>query len=183
MVRPSAATGVEDDLTMLETLAPLGARAAAVLTARRETIAVADGATGGLILAGLLTVPGATRFCRGGGVVYSLQGRDVLLGLSREELAGMESVTESYAQLQAGAIRDRFGADWGIAESGAAGPDQHPRGAPIGRSCIAIAGPEIALALTFESGTTNRIANMEAFAERALRLLADTLEQSMGSGN
>ena len=162
---------------MLERLAPIAAHAGGLLIARRQTIAVADGATGGLILAGLVTVPGATRFCRGGGIVYSLQGRDVLLGLPRDEYAGMESVTETYAALQARAIRDRFGAQWGIAESGAAGPDAHPRGAPAGRSCIAIAGSRRDIAMTFETYTNDRIANMGAFAEAALRFLAKTLEQ------
>lgn len=163
---------------MLDALAPVAARAGAILMERRETIAVADGATGGLILAGLLTVPGATRFCRGGGVVYSLRGRDILLGLSRDELAGMESVTERYALVQAEAIRARFGADWGVAETGSAGPDQHPRGAPAGRSCIAVSGPGIAVATTFNSGTSNRITNMGMFAEAALSFLVETLEMT-----
>jgi PncC family amidohydrolase len=161
---------------MLDTLAPLAARTAAILQKRGETIAVADGATGGLILAGLLTVPGATAFCLGGGVIYSLKGRDVLLDLSSEDLVGMESVTEPYARLQARAIRDRFGADWGIAESGSAGPGKHPRGAPTGRSCIAVAGPGIAVATTFESGSEDRIYNMGAFAQAALRFLNSVLE-------
>ncbi|QNE32927.1 CinA family protein [Sphingomonas sp. NBWT7] len=161
---------------MLDTLAPIAAEAGALLIARRQTIAVADGATGGLILAGLLTVPGATRFCRGGGVVYSLRGRDVLLGLPRDAYAGMESVTEAYAMLQAEAIRVRFGADWAVAESGAAGPDRHPRGAPIGRSCIAVAGPAGGVATTFESGIEDRIANMAAFAQAALRFVVDVLD-------
>lgn len=164
---------------MLDTLAPIAARAGAILLERRQTIAVADGATGGLILAGLLTMPGATRFCRGGGVVYSLRGRDILLGLPRDHFAGMESVTEAYALAQADAIRRHFRADWGIAESGAAGPDQHPRGAPAGRTCIAVSGPDIARATSFESGSCDRIGNMGAFAEAALTFLLETLERSI----
>ena len=161
---------------MLDALAPIAARAAATLIERCETIAVADGATGGLMSAGLLSVPGATQFCLGGGVIYSFKGRDVLLGLSREELAGMEAVTESYALLQARAIRDRFGADWGIAESGSAGPGKHPRGAPTGRSCVGLVGPGIAVATTFESGSDNRLHNMGAFALTALQFLNSVLE-------
>lgn len=161
---------------MLDTLVPIATRVAASLIERRETIAVADGATGGLIMAGLLAVPGATRFFIGGGVIYSFKARDVLLGLSREDLAGMESVTESYALLQARAIRDRFGADWGIAESGSAGPGQHPRGAPTGRSCIGVVGPGIAVATTFESGSEDRLRNMGAFALAALTFLNTVLD-------
>lgn len=163
---------------MLDTLAPMAARAGAMLIERRQTIAVADGATGGLIMAGLLTMPGATRFCRGGGVVYSLRGRDILLGLPREELAGMESVTEAYALVQADAIRAHFRADWGIAESGAAGPDQHPRGAPAGRTCIAVSGPGVSVTRSFETGSSERIANMGAFAQAALTFLVEVLESA-----
>ena len=162
---------------MLDTLAPLAAQAAVLLNRRRETIAVADGATGGLIQAGLLTVPGATNFCLGGGVIYSFKARDLLLGLSKKDVASMKSVTEPYSLLQARAIRDRFGADWGIAESGSAGPGKHPRGAPTGRSCIAVAGPGIAVATTFESESEDRMYNMGAFALAALQFLNSVLER------
>lgn len=88
----------------------------------------------------------------------------------------MKSVTEPYALRQARAIRDRFGADWGIAESGSAGPGKHPRGATTGRSCTAVAGPGIAVATTFESGSEDRIYNMGAFALAALQFLNSVLE-------
>ena len=48
---------------------PLGLRIAEALKARGEKIAIADGATGGLLSATLLTVPGALSFYLGGGVV------------------------------------------------------------------------------------------------------------------
>ena len=160
---------------MLDQLAPIAAEIGAALQARGEKIAVADGATGGMISAGLLTVPGATGFCVGGGVVYSLRSRDILLDLSRETMKGAEPVTESYAALQARAIRDRFGAEWGIAESGSAGPGPHPRGVPSGRSWIAVAGPGIAKATMVETGSEDRIGNMQAFALAALTFLREVL--------
>ena len=52
---------------MLNELHPQALRIADALKARREKIAVADGATGGLIGAALLTVPGALKFYVGGG--------------------------------------------------------------------------------------------------------------------
>lgn len=159
---------------MLARLAPIAADIGAALKARGQTIAVADGATGGLISAGLLTMAGATGFYRGGGVVYSLAGRDVLLSVDRAALKGMSSVTEDYALLQARAIRDRFGADWGIAESGSAGPS-HPAGVTAGRSVIAIAGPKVDIIRRVDTGSDDRIANMEAFALAALAFLRDTL--------
>ncbi len=159
---------------MFDQLAILGGRAGEALKARKQTIAVADGATGGLISAGLLTVPGATGFYLGGGVIYSFKGRDILLALDPAELKGMKSVTEPYALLQARAIRDRFGADWGIAESGSAGPT-HPMGVPAGQSCIAVVGPGVAVTKLVDTQSEDRIGNMQAFALAALGFLDETL--------
>jgi PncC family amidohydrolase len=162
---------------MIDHLAPIAARAGAMLKERGQTVAVADGATGGLISAGLLTVPGATAFYVGGGVIYSLRGRSILLDLNDEELVGMQSVTERYALLQARAIRDRFASDWGVAESGSAGPGKHPRGIKAGLSCIAVVGPGAALSSTVETNSDDRIENMKAFAAAALSLLTDALQE------
>lgn len=159
----------------LEELMPLVGRIAETLKARGQTVAVADGATGGLISAGLLTVPGATEFYKGGGVVYSLEGRDVLLALAPEALKGMRSVTEPYALLQARAIRTRFGADWGVAESGSAGPGKHPFGAEAGTSAIAVVGPGVELARTVRTGEEDRVRNMRSFALAAIGLLDEGL--------
>jgi PncC family amidohydrolase len=159
---------------MIERLAELGGRAGAMLKERQQTIAVADGATGGLISAGLLTVPGATSFYLGGGVIYSFKGRDILLGLRDADYKGMKSVTEPYALLQARAIRDNFAADWGIAESGSAGPT-HPFGVPAGKTCIAVIGPSVSVTRFVETGREDRVANMEAFALAALGLLNEAL--------
>lgn len=158
-----------------ESLQPLAARIAGRLIARGERIAIADGATGGLISAALLTVPGATAFHEGGGVVYSLRARDVLLGLDRSALKGMRSVTEPYALLQARAIRDTFGTAWGIAESGSVGGSIHPRGVSSGLSWAAVVGPTGEFTRHTQTGDEARLDNMLAFTRGALELLEEAL--------
>jgi nicotinamide-nucleotide amidase len=54
----------------LNDLLPLAETIAARLKARRETIAVAESSTGGLISAALLAVPGASAYFLGGAVAY-----------------------------------------------------------------------------------------------------------------
>ncbi len=66
---------------MLEQTHQQALRIADLLRRRGEKVAVADGATGGLVAASLLTVPGALDFFVGGGVVYSFRARDVLFAL------------------------------------------------------------------------------------------------------
>ena len=153
-------------------------RIAGLLRARGEKLAVADGAAGGLIAASLLTVPGALDFFVGGGVVYSFRARDVLFALPPEAYRGMRGASEDYALLQARAIRDNFGADWGLAESGSVGGSSHPSGASAGRSCAAVVGPgEFAFTRLTETGRDDRIANMEAFTRAALHALEDALSR------
>ena len=112
----------------------------------------------------------------GGGVVYSLRARDVLFDLPREAYKGMRGASEEYALLQARAIRDNFGADWGIAESGSVGGSSHPTGAPAGHSVAAVAGPDgFEFAHVTETGSDDRIANMEAFTRASLETLESAL--------
>ncbi|MCH2495637.1 MAG: CinA family protein [Erythrobacter sp.] len=163
---------------MLAAIQPRVLRIAGLLRKRGEKIAVADGATGGLIAASILTVPGALDFFVGGGVVYSFRARDVLFDLPRDAYDGMRGTSEGYALLQARAIRDNFGAEWGLAESGSVGGSNHPSGAPAGRSCSAVAGPDgFELARVTETGRGDRIANMEAFATEALITLEEALNR------
>ncbi|MBV7266887.1 CinA family protein [Erythrobacter ani] len=162
-------------MDLLRELHPQAVRIAEILRTRREKIAVADGATGGLIAACLLTVPGALQFYVGGGIVYSFKARDVLFDLPRDAYEGMRSATDEYAMLQARAIRDRMGAQWGIAESGSAGSSKHPMGVASGRSVAAVAGPGAEELATIETDSDDRIANMDAFTRNALNLLEATL--------
>jgi len=73
----------------------------------------------------------------------------------------------------------RYDADWGIAETGAAGPGVHPRGVPSGTSAIGVVGPGgLRVSITVRTGSEDRLGNMLAFASGALTLLADTLTSS-----
>ena len=90
----------------------------------------------------------------------------------------MRGASEDYALLQANAIRDNFRADWGIAESGSVGGSTHPSGAPAGQSVAAVVGPNgFQHTRMTQTGSDDRIANMEAFARSAL----DTLEKALQS--
>ncbi len=159
----------------LEDLARIGGEAGGLLKARGQTIAVADGASGGLISAGLLAMPGASAYYVGGGVIYTLRGRRLLLNHPPGSFRAFKGVTEEYARALAEAVRARFGSDWGIAESGAAGPGIHPYGVPSGRSAIAVVGPNGAASIIVDTGYDDRLANMAAFAGGALNLLRATL--------
>lgn len=137
---------------------------------RKETVAVAESSSGGLISAALLSVGGASAYFLGGGVVYTAKARVLLMDIPKEALVGMRSSSEPYALLLARTVRERFGATWGLSETGAAGPTGNPYGDAAGHTCVAVSGP-VEFVTTIETGSSDRIANMEAFAAAALRLL------------
>ena len=162
----------------MQTLLPLAADIGERLKARRQTVAVSESSAGGLISAALLAAPGASRFYRGGGVIYTPQAFRGLLGLTREHLGDMRSSTEPYACLLARTIRERLDADWGLCETGAAGPTGNMYGDAAGHTCVAVAGPDgLILSRTLETGLADREANMRLFAAEALDLLKGALAQ------
>lgn len=158
----------------MDTLLPLAEKAAALLRARKQHIAIAESSTGGLISSALLALPGASDYFLGGAIVYTVKSRLVFLGLGEADLVGMRPSTEPYALLAARRVRERFGADWAIGETGATGPTGNRYGDAPGHSCIAIVGAT-ERAITIETGQSDRVANMRAFAAAALKLLAETL--------
>jgi PncC family amidohydrolase len=158
----------------MDELEALAAEIGEALKARGEKIAVAESSSGGLISAALLSVPGASAYFLGGAVVYTAKARVLLTDIPREALEGVRSSSEPYALLLARTSRERFGATWGLSETGAAGPTGNPYGDAPGHTCIAISGP-VEHAMTIETGSPDRSANMRAFAAAALELLKRAL--------
>jgi nicotinamide-nucleotide amidase len=155
-------------------LIPLAEIIAARLKTRAESIAIAESSTGGLISAALLALPGASAYFLGGAVAYTRQAKILLLGLDESALTEFRPATKRHALLLARGARTRFAASWGLGETGATGPVGNRYGDPSGHTCLAVAGA-IERAVTLETGSAARLANMHAFAAAALNLLTDVI--------
>ena len=160
----------------MKELIAIAEQVAAKLIVRKQTIAVAESSTGGLISASLLAVPGASAYFLGGAVVYTRDARRLLADISDEAMKGIRSASEPYAELLATRTRERFATDWGLSETGASGPTGNRYGDAAGHSCMAIAG-RVSQVITLETGSNDRHGNMHAFAARALNLLLENLTQ------
>lgn len=162
------------DITPLLTL---GRQVGDLLAARGETLAVAESSAGGLLSAALLARPGASAYYFGGAVLYTRRSRRLLTTLTSDDTVGMRSSSPPYAMLLARHQAQRFKATWGLAETGAAGPDGNTYGDPAGHSCLAVHGPVLRERL-LRTGSADRAANMQAFALAALELLAEALAEA-----
>ncbi|MEZ5854275.1 MAG: CinA family protein [Hyphomicrobiaceae bacterium] len=158
----------------MQDLLPLADSIARQLKARNETLAICESSSGGLLSAAMLAVPGASNYFLGGAVVYTLQARNGILGITNAQMRGIRSSSEPYAALLAETVAAKVGATWGLAETGAAGPSGNRYGDAAGHTCIAVDGPQKKV-LTLETGHGDRVANMRAFALKALETLAESI--------
>jgi nicotinamide-nucleotide amidase len=110
------------------------------LIERRQTLAVAESLTGGLLAATLVEIPGVSAVFRGGLVVYATELKHTLAGVPQELLDECGPVDPDVALALAEGARRRCVSDWGLATTGVAGPDPQD-GKPVGMVFVAVAGP------------------------------------------
>jgi nicotinamide-nucleotide amidase len=138
-----------------------------LLTARGDTLAVAESLTGGLLAAALTAVPGASAAFRGGVVAYATDLKAALLDVPSELLDRHGAVHPSVAAAMAEGARHRLGADVAAATTGVAGPDPAD-GQPVGTVHIAV---------STDAGT---LARALALSGGRAEIRAATVEQSLG---
>ena len=110
-------------------------------------------------------------------MIYTSSARNAFLKIDLAKHPEIRPATESYALLLAESCQEILATTWGLSESGAAGPTGSRYGDDLGHTCIAISGPS-KLTKTFESRIQDREANMQLFAEQALKLFELVLRRS-----
>jgi PncC family amidohydrolase len=143
------------------------------LKERGQTVAVAESTAGGLVAAALIAVPGASAVTPGGLVAYSNTPKMDLLGVPRDVLRAHGAVSAECAAAMAEGARRAFSTDWGLAETGLAGPGGTPE-KPAGTIFAAVAGPNgtVTRHWRFEG---DRLSVMQQTADSLLALLAEQL--------
>ena len=133
-------------------------------------------------MAALVARPGASAVLRGGVVAYATDLKTELLGVPADLLAERGAVDADVARAMAVGVRDRLGADWGLATTGVAGPGAQD-GTPPGTFHVAVAGPagtEVFSAAA-GAGTAPDRGAVRAAATAAVLLLAEGLIGNNGA--
>jgi nicotinamide-nucleotide amidase len=124
--------GVDDDTLESVVLAALLRSGA--------TVATAESLTGGLLGAALTKVAGSSEAYRGGVVAYATEAKHGLLDVPAELIEQRGAVDPDVALAMARGCRERFGATYGVATTGVAGPTEQD-GKPVGAVFVALVGP------------------------------------------
>lgn len=142
------------------------------LAADGQTLAVAESLTGGLLAAAITDVPGASRIFRGGVVAYQNDVKTATLGVPAALLSAHGAVHGEVASAMAEGVRSSFGATWGLATTGVAGPGPADGHSP-GTVFVAAAGEGVYRVRRLDlSG--DRAAVREASVTACIGLLAET---------
>jgi nicotinamide-nucleotide amidase len=140
------------------------------LTARSETLSVAESCTGGLLGATCTDIPGSSAWFLGGVISYDNAVKIGQLGVDAAVLERDGAVSESVALQMASGVRDRLRTQWGIGITGVAGPDGGTPDKPVGTVWIAVATPTRTFAVRHAFGT-DRVSNRQRSVAAALTLL------------
>jgi nicotinamide-nucleotide amidase len=159
----------EDDETLEEAIIRL-------LTARQQTLALAESCTGGGLANRITNVPGASAVLLAGLVTYANAAKEKFLGVRGETLAEHGAVSEAVAREMAEGARRETGADFAISVTGIAGPDGGTEVKPVGTVFIGFASKEHTVVLKqfnpFDRETFKLVTGTQALEILRRRILA-----------
>jgi nicotinamide-nucleotide amidase len=110
----------------------------ALLGSTRQTLAVAESCTGGLLTSRLTDVPGSSAYLNRSAVCYSNLAKIEWLSVPEALIAEHGAVSEPVARAMAEGVRAAAGADLGLAVTGIAGPGGGSAEKPVGTVAIAV---------------------------------------------
>ena len=136
----------------------------------------AESCTGGRIAEALISVPGASKYFKGGVVCYVDEIKERLLGVDAQVLEEQTAVCEEVArQLVKGACKV-LNTDYAISATGFAGPTGGTKDIPIGTIWLACGSPEKQLTLKVEEDHGRDI-NLAIATNKAMQMFLEFLKE------
>ncbi|NVK51115.1 MAG: competence/damage-inducible protein A [Cyclobacteriaceae bacterium] len=147
-----------------------------LLKEKGKTLALAESCSGGYITHLITTVPGSSNYLQGAVVPYHNEFKEKILGVKKETLESVGAVSEETVEQMSQGVRKLFGADFGLASSGIAGPDGGSADKPVGTVWIACAGEGFTETKKLQL-TQDRMLNIQLTGVAVLNLLRICIEK------
>ena len=148
-----------------------------LLRQRKETVAVAESCTGGLVAHRLTNVSGSSEYFERGFVTYSNAAKIEHLGVDREIVEKFGAVSEPCGQAMAAGVRKVSSTTYGLSVTGIAGPSGGSEEKPVGTVWVGLATPQQVTARHFLF-IKDRLVNKERFSQMALEMLYRVLREA-----
>ena len=144
-----------------------------------KTVGTAESCTGGRIAEALISIPGASKYFKGGVVSYVDEIKERLLNVDAQVLEEQTAVCEEVArQMVIGACKT-LNTDYAIAATGFAGPTGGTKDIPIGTIWLACGTPDQQVTLKVEEDHGRDI-NLAIATHKAMQMFLDYLKTEIG---
>ena len=146
-----------------------------LLMKQNKTIATAESCTGGSIAARLTSIPGSSRYVKGGVVAYTIEVKENILGVPSDTINRYGVVSEETVRAMVQGAMNSLHTDCAVATTGVAGPDGGTAENPVGNIWIAAAVGEHIVTM-LQKTNRGRQMNIERAGNNALLMLRDLLK-------
>lgn len=147
-----------------------------ILWETEMTVGTAESCTGGRIAEAIISVPGASKYFKGGIISYVNEIKENLLGVSHQLLEEKTAVCEEVAIAMVKGACKALGTDYAIAATGVAGPTGGTKEIPVGTIWLACGTQERQLTVKVEEDHGRDI-NLAIATNRAMELFLEYLKQ------
>ena len=137
-----------------------------------KTLGTAESCTGGRIAEAIISVPGASKYFKGGIISYNNEIKESLLLVSHEVIESQTAVCEEVAVQMVKGACEALRCDYAISVTGIAGPEGGMPGIPVGTIWIGYGSSKEVrtFKLTEDFG---RDINLAVATNKALKLILD----------
>ena len=141
-----------------------------------KTVGTAESCTGGRIAEAIISVPGSSKYFKGGIVCYVDEIKERLLGVDPQLLADQGAVCEEVAvSLVKGACATR-NTDYALASTGFAGPTGGDHGIPVGTIWIACGSKDRVMTAKLEEDFGRDI-NLSIATSKVMQMFLEYLNE------
>lgn len=113
-----------------------------ILWETEKTVSTAESCTGGRIAEAIISVPGASKYFKGGIISYINEIKENLLGVDHQLLEEKTAVCEEVAVAMVKGACKALNTDYALAATGVAGPTGGTKDIPVGTIWLACGSPE-----------------------------------------
>lgn len=144
------------------------------------TLGTAESITGGAIAKAISSVPGSSRYFKGGIVAYATDVKCSVLHVGTSTIEKYGVVSREVAESMAIGCREVMKVDFAIATTGIAGPSGGTEKVPVGTVCFSVAGPHGCTSwIHYLEG--NRSEVVDSSVDKGLQYLKESLKSFTAS--